>query len=634
MRISIHPELERVWKLYSEGNLEEGLQLLIDFEKLGDQTLEDKHYYRYLKAWILFNMTKIQESLRIAEQDYQESKSQNKPLFFIDSIFLKFFILQLTGSFSPYNKKGKIWDDIFSSEKLLKSITQEPLDEVKLRESFLFTMNGYYFYWGGSFDKGIELFKKSLAISEKYGVFGSGLTRVNLWLLGTCYTFKGELDFALDFHKKTLDHIKATHVIIPPLVALVKGAIYNNIGSIYFQKGALDQAIQYFEKSLKILEPLSDTTSIAWSGGGYKEMIKLFLYKDSREEAQQCLDHFYQYLGKKDLSIIGKLIGWKDPEDMVRYRLSKAYILASSSRVKDRAEAENIAKEICEEIQAIDALFDNYYESLLLLCELYFQEFIASNDLAILEDIQPLVDKLIKASEQRNSFLLQTQAFLLNGKISLLQLNMGDARRYLTEAQQIADSHSLHLLARAISYEHDKLLEQLERLESYKKKKLPIPERLDLASLDDTLDLMHGRRAVNAPELIDEEPVLLLIIAEGGVPAFSNPFTEDWSYEDGFISNFLTAFNTFSKEVFSKGLDRAKFGEYTIIMKPVGFFSICYLFKGQTYLATQKLTQFAEKMESDSSIWQPFKDFHRTHQAITLKDNPSLEHVISNIFLT
>ncbi|MFX1347015.1 MAG: hypothetical protein ACFFAI_18150 [Promethearchaeota archaeon] len=305
----------------------------------------------------------------------------------------------------------------------------------------------------------------------------------------------------------------------------------------------------------------------------------------------------------------------------------------SSSRVRDRAKAENIAKEICEEVQANYAWFEIYTDSLMLLCVLYFQEFKASNDLAVLEDIQPLVDNLIKASERRNSFLLQAQAFLLNGKISLLRLNMGDARRYLTEAQQIADSHSLQLLARAISYKHDQLIEQLEGLESYKKKKLTIPERIDLASLDDTLNLVQGRRAVNAPDLIDEEPVLLLIIAEGGIPAFSNPFTEEWSYEDGFISNFLTAFNTFSEEVFSKGLDRAKFGEYTIIMKPVDSFSVCYLFKGQTYLATQKLTQFAEKMENDSSIWQPFKDFHRTHQGIALKDNPSLEHVISNIFL-
>ncbi|MFX1347016.1 MAG: tetratricopeptide repeat protein [Promethearchaeota archaeon] len=300
MRISIHPELERVWKLRNEGKLEEALQLLIDFEKQGDLTLEDKHYYRYLKGWILFNMRKFQESLRIAEQDYQESKNQNKPLFLIDSIFLKFYILQMIGGSGPSNKNHEIWNDIFSSEKLLKSITQEPSNEVKLREGYFLIMNGYYFFWGASIDKAIELWKKSLAISENYDIVGSELKQLNLWILGTLYTIKGELDLALDFHKKCLDHIKATKVIIPPLTVMVKGIIYNNIGSIYFQKGALDRAIKYFEKSLKILEQQAALTSIVWSGWSYVGLIRVLLYKDSREEAQQCLDHFFQYLeGKK-----------------------------------------------------------------------------------------------------------------------------------------------------------------------------------------------------------------------------------------------------------------------------------------------------------------------------------------------
>ena len=60
---------------------------------------------------------------------------------------------------------------------------------------------------------------------------------------------------------------------------------------------------------------------------------------------------------------------------------------------------------------------------------------------------------------------------MLYGKISLLQMNMGEARRYLIQAQNIAEDHGLQLLARAISEEHDKLLEQLAEWENFKKRK-------------------------------------------------------------------------------------------------------------------------------------------------------------------
>jgi len=269
----------------------------------------------------------------------------------------------------------------------------------------------------------------------------------------------------------------------------------------------------------------------------------------------------------------------------------------------------------------------------MILCELYFRELKTSNDLEILEDIQPLVDKLSKLAEQINSFSLRAHAFLLNGQISLLRLNMGDARRYLTEAQQIADSHSLQLLAREISHAHDQLIEQLDGLESYKKKKMTLSERIHLASLDDTLDLMQGRRAVNAPNLIDEEPVLLLIITVGGILLFSYPFSDEIKIDDELFGGFLSAITSFSDEVFSEGLDRAKFGQHTILMKEIADFSFCYVFKGQTYLAQKKFSDFIEDFQKSDSMMQTLDKFNQTSQVIELKDFPFFEGFIKRIFI-
>ncbi|MFX1529665.1 MAG: tetratricopeptide repeat protein [Promethearchaeota archaeon] len=618
MRISMHPELERVLKLLNDGKEEEASHIINNFEKLEDITLKDKHYCRFLKWQLFFNLGKLQESLRIAEQDYQENKSQNRHLFLIDSIVCKFFTLLLLGKYNDLD--SEVRKDVLLSEKLLKSITQEPSIEVNLRKGSLAAMKGYFFYWEQNFDKAIEKHKKSLSILENYDIVASGMIPNNLHILGLCYGAKGELDLALESHKKSLDLYKGS----TKGVDLARGVIYNSIGDIYFQKGVLDQAIRSFETSLKQMEQHTYRNSIWWSGYSYDSLIKVFLYKDSFEEAQEYLNRFDQYLDKH-----------KIPKSFYWYRLSLARVLGSHSRVRDRAKAEKIAKELLEYMVvtpwAIAPLYI-YANILIVLCELYFQELKTSNDLEILEDIQPLVDKLIKESERSNSFSLRAHALLLNGNISLLRLNMGDARRYLTEAQQIADSHSLQLLARDISYQHDRLLEQLEGLESYKKKKLTMSERIDLASLDDTLDLMQGRRAVNAPNLIDEEPVLLLILAGGGFLLFSYPFSDEVKVEDELFGGFLSAITSFSDEALSEGLDRAKFGQYTVLMRNIKDFSFCYLFKGQSYLAQKKLNNFTETFQKDSSMMQTLDKSNQTSQVIELKDFPFLEGFIKGIF--
>jgi tetratricopeptide (TPR) repeat protein len=626
MPITMHPELEQGYNLFNEGKLEEALQATKIFEKLSNITQEDKHSYRMLKGNILLHMGRLQESLRIIEHDYQESIRQDQHLFLIDAILLKFFIMQIVGGpTSPFNLNSEIWNDIFSSEKLFKSITQETSLEVKLREGYLLVMRGYFFYWQGDFDKAIELHKKSLAIFENYEIMGLQLIRVILNVLGSSYLNKGELDLALDSLKKGLDLYQRTTVI----TNVTKGVTYASIGEIYFQKGDLDQAIRYFEKSVKTLAQGTDLNSITWSSTSYEGMIKSLLYKESREEAQKCIDDFFQYLGKKNLSGFGDYFDWKDPKNFPRYRLSNARILASRSRVRDRAEAEYIAKKLLEDNPTTGL----WLPTTIFLCELYFEELKTSNDLEILEEIEPLVGKLIKEAERLNSFSLRAYAYLLKGIISLLRLNMGDARRYLTEAQQIADSHSLQLLARRISYQHDRLLEQLEGLESYKKKKLTIQERINMADLDDLLDLMQGRETGNIPHLVDEEPVLLLIISEGGILLFSYPFSEEVKIEDELFGGFLSAITAFSDEAFSEELDRVKFGQYTVLMENIAEFSFCYLFKGQTYVAQKKFSNFTENFQKNTSMMQILNKYNHTSQVIELRDFPFLEGFIKEIFI-
>jgi hypothetical protein len=251
----------------------------------------------------------------------------------------------------------------------------------------------------------------------------------------------------------------------------------------------------------------------------------------------------------------------------------------------------------------------------------------------ILEDIQPLIDHLQRNARDSNSYSLLANMKLIQAKIALLQINMVDARKLLTEAQNLADKYDLQLLAGEISREHDRLLEELKLWESIKKTQASASERLELASVDKVMERLQGRRALEPLESSGQQPVSLLILAKGGVLLFIHPFTDEWKQDADLFGSFLSAFSTFSDEFFSQGLDRAKFGEETILLQSVGSFSICYLFRGQTYFAKQKLEKFVETIQKDPVIWETLEKFEKSSQVADLKDLPKMEGLINEVFL-
>jgi hypothetical protein len=69
-----------------------------------------------------------------------------------------------------------------------------------------------------------------------------------------------------------------------------------------------------------------------------------------------------------------------------------------------------------------------------------------------------------------------------------------------------------------------------------------------------------------------------------------------------------------------------------VLMKNVTKFSFCYLFKGQSYLAQQKLSDFTENFQKNTSMMQILDKFNQASQVIELKDFPFLEGFIKGIF--
>ena len=471
-----------------------------------------------------------------------------------------------------------------------------------------FYLMGLIHNFKGKYDPAIEFLKRSLSIQES-----SPDTKVaSLYILGVVYFWKGELDQALRNCENSLKIAEEMDLRVHITLNM------SQIGEIYQLKGDSERAKEYYKRSLTIAEEQEHPMSI---GNVLGSLVMLSIYLDKNLEEAKKYNEQLRIFSEK----------YKADKYLThRFLLGRALIiLRSGARSQKRAEAELILKKIIE-----DKIYHPipYIYAIIYLCEFLIEELKMTNDMRILDELNPLVNRLLNITEITHSPLWQVNAKLIQSKLGLIQMEFSRAKLFLSQAQQIAEEHDLQMFAQVISNDHDQLLEQEDMWDHLKKAKAPMAERINLASFDGIIAHMEGRRVLEPVELVDEQAILLLIIAEGGSLLFSYTFSEEWKFDDELFGGFLTAFNSISDEIFSEGLDRVKFGKQTVLMENVANFSFCYLFKGQTYPAKQKLTKFIEKIQDLTPIFQTLEKFYQTSQVAELKDIPQLESLIMGIF--
>ncbi len=190
----------------------------------------------------------------------------------------------------------------------------------------------------------------------------------------------------------------------------------------------------------------------------------------------------------------------------------------------------------------------------------------------------------------------------------------------------------MNLLAIKISNEHDKLLQNLDVWDRMKKENVPISERLEKIDINDQILTMLKKKAAEIPETSPESPILLLIMANSGIPLYTKIFNKEWKINEELFSGFLSAFNSFSDEIFSEGLDRASFGKYTSLMTGMPPFMSCYVFEGQSFLAHQKFSKFNENVHESEQIWEKLTSSNRTGEVIRDDISAGLGKLVETIF--
>lgn len=507
-----------------------------------------------------------------------------------------------TGRNCCHMQKGKS-DLVYKNAMKVLSLSEQINDKFVLAQVY-YQLGSFYTFSRIDIELAMKYSYKCQPLIEELG--NISLIALNLVTIGCIYVMTGDLEKALFYHEEAL---KKTDIV------MIKMAIFNNLSMIHTQKGELEKALKSLEKAFELANKVKAPYILI---NTLSSMIEVLVLTDKTDRARKYLISLNELTQKEKTSFAE-----------LATHFCEGLILKTKNRIQDRAKAQSIFEEIVQQ-DVISGEFT--MKALINLCDLLVEEFRLTSELEILEELNPLLEKLISIAENVHSFWILAETYLLQAKFALLKGDMKSARKKLTEAQSVAEKFGLRLLAGKISYEHDKLLKNLKTWESFIENNVPLKSRIDLADLNVHIENMLLNRKVDF-EIHEEEPVIIFIITEGGTSLISHSFLKNKTFESHIFGGFITTLDYIVKEMFSEGLDRAMFGEYTLLMKSVLPFLIIYVFKGDSYYALQRIKYFSESIKKEKIIWQNLIKSFQINKSLKLDDIPLLNNLITETFI-
>ena len=357
----------------------------------------------------------------------------------------------------------------------------------------------------GNLDEGLLYQERSLAIREKLGIKPDlMMTLINM---GSVYHLMGDLDQALDYYQRSRN--LAHELDYSREIALT----LNNIGGIYQLKGDLDQALDHFQKSLALYQQIGIKEDIALA---LVNMGELYRKKGNSEAAQEHYQKslaLYSELGNDPwMAVILLELVWVSLEsndsDLTekslaelkrindrndnrvidqRYRLAQALVLKSSHRARNRMKAGTILQEVVEEPIAVHSLT---VTAMIHLCDLLLSELKMTGEEELFEDIKSLTQQLLEIAKSQESHSLLAETYFLLSKLAMIELDMGRAQKFLTQAIQLAVEKGLDGIAANLKKEQDLLQSQVEKWELLAQRNPSRQEMIDQTKIDDLLNRM------------------------------------------------------------------------------------------------------------------------------------------------
>ncbi|MHA2038001.1 MAG: tetratricopeptide repeat protein [Promethearchaeota archaeon] len=693
MPLLVPKELVQARELTHQAKFNEALEIIEQFEKTESLSSEDKLFALLMKGRIYLSKQHTRKAVQTYDIAYQISQdlelipeSVNALIGKANVVFLgdldkaNSYISEAEEKLNSLAKDSstqalrinllliKSWimyyKRLYNEAAALAMERLKLIEEEKIGNKFdlppTYLILGWIYFIQGKRKEALDYAIKNIEINKE--ISSSDGIAAGHSLSSTIHLFEGNYEEALEHCKQGLS--------VKGIAGRPKITLLRNSAVIHYYKSEMNKVLEYRQQAVSLAEKLNIRDLLIPNlndlGFCYRVMGRILLAKETFERVLILSEKggYFLEMARALMGLIWLYIGENSREDANRYfsRLSKLYdqkknevdisneylfskanLMKTSPRMRDHVEAQALFKQLIENPDeenegGIKTLRRFSKENLVFdmghLCDLLLEELSIYNNPDILDEIIPLMWKMLEMAKEMRNYHWLAETKLLQAKLALIQTDIEEARKLMVGAQRIAELHGLTLLASKISSEHDKLLTQIDTWDNYKNNNAPMRDRIKLASTEDVLERLQGERAVEPTESVDEQSILLMILAEGGVLVFSYPFSEEWKFDDELFGGFLTAFNSISDEIFSEGLDRVMFGNQTVLMEQVENFSICYLYKGETYIAQQKLKKFVEETQKNTFLWQSLEQHYKTSQVLELTDNPPLESLITEIFVS
>ena len=551
----------------------------------------------------LINEGKYNESIEILNESFEmiqkiNNLTKKQENFRVGSIhFWKGYTLKIL---------GKIEQAIEEFKNAIKHY-----EEVKLTfhliQAYWHCSEGYTQI--GMYGKSYEFYLKSQQLNDSFSSSNQEYWKMtNIFKKGSMYSRKGELHLALESYKDGLFLARKYRYMVDCIAGLT------GIGYIYGELGKKEKALEFHNEAMNIAKK-NKIDHVGLLKNLFDNYVSMNDLSSAKEIFHQIEKIWLKYQDNKVIDLM--------------YHSSKAILLKISGRTRDLAEAQEIFQSIAnEEVTSL------YYtqNAILNLSEMLIDEFKNSQKEEILYELTSFLEPLQITAKKHESYKILAETYLLSAKLNMLQFNFTKARNYLTKAQTIAENQGFNAFAIRTSNEHDEFLQNLEIWEQMKKDNLPIVNQIVKTKIMEQISINLKKRPEEENELSSESPILLLLMANSGNPIYTKVFNSDWNVNETLFSSFLAAFNSFSGEIFSEGLDRAKFGKFKILMAGIPPLMSCYVFEGQSFLAHQKFAKFNENIHKSGEIWSKLERANQKNQVMQQNSSKEIEQLIHTIF--
>ncbi len=364
---------------------------------------------------------------------------------------------------------------------------------------------------------------------------------------------------------------------------------YSMMGSISYQLGKYDDAIEFYKEGLKFREKHESEVRVALT---YLRLISIYAIKRDKVSLKICLTELNKLKKKSNNRILDNI--------------NEAGKAINLRYVSDQIEQ---SKEIFENIiMSKSMLFATTEKSYLYICDILFEEVKRSKDINLLVELNSYIKNLIDIAEKNQAYLLLIELYFLQSKLSTLEFKTDTSLSLLERAQEVAKQKGLNRLEIYLSNEHDVLLEQLDTWERVSNYLPTLEERFEATHIEEILSKMLLNR-VNYIEasIEDEKPISFLVFDENYSILYADSLSETPNEEIGY-GELITKI-TEKKLNFTKGgrILKIKHHKFMCILVKKMKAYYCYIFIGKSFFAKRKFVQLIDTL-SNCKIIKRFEE--------------------------